>query len=89
MKRNRRIGDMSIYEASDFWDEHDFTEFKDVKEVKEMRFALKKKKYIPAKPSKLAGFLMLTLTPDVNSGHEIFSCSSLPCIELPFIDRRG
>ena len=38
---------MSIHEASNFLDEHNFTEFKDVKEVKEMRFALKKKKYIP------------------------------------------
>lgn len=46
MKKSRKIGDMSIYEASDFWDEHDFTEFEDVEEVKEMRFALKKKKYI-------------------------------------------
>jgi hypothetical protein len=46
MKKNRKIGDMSIYEASDFWDEHDFAEFEDLEEVKEMRFALKKKKYI-------------------------------------------
>ena len=46
MKKSIKIGDMSIYEASDFWDEHDFTEFEDVEEVKEMRFALKKKKYI-------------------------------------------
>ena len=38
---------MSIYEASDFWDAHDFTEFEDVEEVKEIRFTLKKKKYIP------------------------------------------
>jgi hypothetical protein len=38
---------MSVYEASDFWDEHDFTQFKDVEEVKEIHFALKKKKYIP------------------------------------------
>lgn len=38
---------MSVCEASDFWDEHDFTQFKDVEEVKEMHFALKKKKYIP------------------------------------------
>ena len=28
------------------------------------------------------------LTPDVNSGHEIFSCSDLACIELPLVDRR-
>jgi hypothetical protein len=47
MKRSRKVEDMSVYEASDFWDAHDFTEFEDVEEVKEMRFALKKKKYIP------------------------------------------
>ncbi len=47
MKRSRKIGDMSIYEASDFWDEHDFTQFEDVREVKDVRFMLKKKKYIP------------------------------------------
>lgn len=47
MKRSRKIEDMSIQEASDFWDAHDFTEFEDVEEVKDMRFALKKKKYIP------------------------------------------
>jgi len=46
MKKSKKIGDMSLYEASEFWDEHDFTEFKDVKEVKEIHFALKKKKYI-------------------------------------------
>ena len=32
---------------------------------------------------------VLTLTPDVNSGHEIVLCCDLPCIELPFIDSRG
>jgi len=47
MKRNRKVEDMSIYEASNFWDEHDFSEFKEVEEVKGMRFALRKKKYIP------------------------------------------
>jgi len=47
MKKSKKIGDMSVYEASDFWDEHDFTQFKDVEEVKEMHFSLKKKKYIP------------------------------------------
>jgi len=31
----------------------------------------------------------ISMTPDVNSGHEIFSCSNLPCIELPLIDSRG
>jgi len=46
MKKSKKIGDMSLYEASEFWDEHDFTEFEDVKEVKGVRFSLKKKKYI-------------------------------------------
>jgi len=30
----------------------------------------------------------VVVTPDVNSGHEIFSCSDLACIELPLVDRR-
>ena len=40
------IKDMSIYEASDFWDDHDFGEFDDIEEVKDMRFSLKKKQYV-------------------------------------------
>jgi len=44
MEKNDKIKDMSIYEASDFWDEHDFGEFDDVKEVEEIKFSLKKKK---------------------------------------------
>ena len=40
------IKDMSIYEASDFWDEHDFGEFDDVQEAGDIQFALKKKKYV-------------------------------------------
>jgi hypothetical protein len=46
MRKNKGTEDMSIYEASDFWDEHDFGEFDDVEEVKTVRFALKKKKYV-------------------------------------------
>jgi len=46
MKENEKIKDMSIYEASDFWDEHDFSEFEDVKEVQDIKFSLKRKKYI-------------------------------------------
>lgn len=46
MEKSENIKDMSIYEASDFWDEHDFGEFDDVQEEKEMRFLLKKKKYV-------------------------------------------
>jgi len=44
MEKNKEVKDMSIYEASDFWDEHDFSEFNDVVEVKDMRFSLSKKK---------------------------------------------
>jgi len=46
MKKSKKIKEMSIYEASDFWDEHDFGEFDDVKEVKGIKFSLKKKKYV-------------------------------------------
>jgi len=46
MKKSKQIKDMSIYEASDFWDEHTFSEFEDVQEVKDIRFSLTKKKYI-------------------------------------------
>jgi hypothetical protein len=46
MKKGKKLKEMSIYEASDFWDEHDFTEFEDVGEVKDIRFSLSKKKYI-------------------------------------------
>ena len=46
MLKNRNSDDISIYEASDFWDEHDFGEFDDVKEVREIKFSLKKKKYV-------------------------------------------
>ncbi len=37
---------MSIYEASDYWDEHDFSEFDDVVEVKDLQFSFKRKKYV-------------------------------------------
>ena len=46
MKQSKKIKDMSVYEASDFWDEHDFGDFEDITEVKEISFSLKKKKYI-------------------------------------------
>jgi len=46
MRKSKKLEEMSIREASDFWDEHDFTEFDDVEEVKDMRFELQKKKYI-------------------------------------------
>ncbi len=38
--------DMDVYEASDFWDEHNFLEFDDVTEIKDFRFTFPKKKYI-------------------------------------------
>ena len=46
MKRDRKQKDMSIYEASDYWDKHEFSEPGDIKEVGDLRFALKKKKYV-------------------------------------------
>ncbi len=39
--------DMSVYQASDYWDGHDFTEFEDTEEVKGVHFDLRKRKYIP------------------------------------------
>jgi len=46
MKESKKIKEMSIYEASDFWDEHDFGEFQDVTETRELRFSLRKRKYV-------------------------------------------
>ncbi len=46
MEKNDHTGDMSIYEASDFWDEHDFCEFDDVQKVHDIKFSLRKKKYV-------------------------------------------
>ncbi len=40
MRGSKKIPDMSIYQASDYWDEHDFTEFEDTEEVKGVRFDL-------------------------------------------------
>ena len=45
MKKNKNK-EMTIIEASDFFDEHDIFEFEDVKEVTGVKFELKKKKYI-------------------------------------------
>ena len=45
MKKSKIKG-LTIKEASDFFDEHDIFEFEDVKEVKDIKFKLKKKKYI-------------------------------------------
>ncbi len=46
MGKNKNIKVMSINEASDFWDEHDFGEFDDVQEVDDIQFSFKKKKYV-------------------------------------------
>jgi len=46
MKKSKELRDMSVYEASEFWDEHDFSEFGDIAETQEVRFSLKKKKYV-------------------------------------------
>ena len=46
MNKNDPAKKMTVYEASDFWDEHDFSEFNDVQEEKKIRFLLKKKKYV-------------------------------------------
>lgn len=46
MQKNRNFEDISIYEASDYWDEHDFGEFDDIKEVDEINFSIKKKRYV-------------------------------------------
>lgn len=46
MKKSKDIREMSIYEASDFWDEHSFGEFDDVEEINDVKFSLNKKKYV-------------------------------------------
>jgi hypothetical protein len=46
MGKNKNIKDMSVNEASDFWDEHDFGEFDDVQKTEEIKFSFKKKKYV-------------------------------------------
>ena len=47
MRRSEKVRAMSIEEASDFWDVHDFTEFEDIEEVKGIRFSLKKRSTFP------------------------------------------
>ncbi len=37
---------MTIEEASDYWDEHDFGQFRDVQEVHNMTFRISRKKYV-------------------------------------------
>ena len=46
MKKSKKLNAMSIHEASDFWDEHELADSEDIQEVKDIRFCLKKKKYL-------------------------------------------
>ena len=46
MQTNKHDKNISIYEASEFWDEHDFGEFDDVRETDEIQFSSKKKQYV-------------------------------------------
>ncbi|MBN1903507.1 MAG: hypothetical protein JW927_00255 [Deltaproteobacteria bacterium] len=46
MGKNKDIKNMSINEASEYWDEHDFEECDDIRKVEEIQFTFKKKKYI-------------------------------------------
>ncbi|MEW6739091.1 MAG: hypothetical protein ACOYU2_05375 [Nitrospirota bacterium] len=45
MKKSK-YREMTIAEASDYFNEHDIFEFEDVKEVSDVKFKLHKKKYI-------------------------------------------
>ncbi len=45
MKKSK-YKEMTIAQASDFFDEHDIFEFSGVKEVTDIRFSLQKKKYV-------------------------------------------
>jgi hypothetical protein len=45
MKKSK-LKEMTILEASDYFDEHDIFEFEDVREVTDIKFKLQKKKYV-------------------------------------------
>lgn len=45
MKKSKSA-EMTISEASEYFDEHDIFEFEDVREVADVKFKLQKKKYI-------------------------------------------
>jgi len=45
MKKSK-YREMTIAEASNYFDEHDIFEFEDVKEVTDVKFRLQKKKYV-------------------------------------------
>ena len=38
MKKNKGLKNMTINDASDFWDENDFGEFDDIEEKKDIKF---------------------------------------------------
>ena len=44
IKSKKYISDMPVYEASEFWDDHEFSGFDDVQEVHDLQFPLRKKK---------------------------------------------
>ena len=46
MAKNKTIPDMTIIEASEFWDEHQFDEFSDIEEVYDVQFNITRKKYV-------------------------------------------
>ena len=46
MEKNKNVKDITIDEASGFWDENDFGEFDDVHEVNKIQFSLRKKEYV-------------------------------------------
>ena len=46
MKKSKELRDMSVYEASEFWGGHDFSEFVDVTEAQDVRFPLNRKEII-------------------------------------------
>lgn len=45
MKKSKHK-EMTILEASDYFDDHDIFEFEDVREVTDVKFKLQKKKYV-------------------------------------------
>ena len=45
MKKSKHK-EMTILEASDYFDEHDLFDFEDIKEATDIKFKLQKKKYI-------------------------------------------
>ena len=45
MKKSKHK-EMTIIEASDYFDEHDIFKFEDVREVTDVKFKLQKKKYV-------------------------------------------